>query len=143
MARARRQTSRAMSVLSNMRLASGVIRMPEIKARNMTFGLGLDGGTNDTSDMFSDMRAAVGPKRATAADPTVLLAARGRCACRNPVHLRASYPSGRPRTLTAGVPASREGAFHDRASAEGVLVSTITRPRSTGPVAVCGHVGAR
>jgi 5-methylthioadenosine/S-adenosylhomocysteine deaminase len=56
--------------LSNMRLASGVIRLPEMHARNMTVGLGLDGGTNDTSDMFNDMRAAVGLQRATAADPT-------------------------------------------------------------------------
>lgn len=56
--------------LSNMRLASGVIRLPEMRARNMMVGLGLDGGTNDTSDMFNDMRAAVGLQRATAADPT-------------------------------------------------------------------------
>lgn len=56
--------------LSNMRLASGVIRLPEMKARDMKVGLGLDGGTNDTSDMFNDMRAAVGLQRATAADPT-------------------------------------------------------------------------
>jgi len=56
--------------LSNMRLASGVIRLPAMKARNMTVGLGLDGGTNDTSDMFNNMRAAVGLQRATAADPT-------------------------------------------------------------------------
>jgi 5-methylthioadenosine/S-adenosylhomocysteine deaminase len=56
--------------LSNMRLASGVIRLPEMRARSMKVGLGLDGGTNDTSDMFNDMRAAVGLQRATAADPT-------------------------------------------------------------------------
>jgi 5-methylthioadenosine/S-adenosylhomocysteine deaminase len=56
--------------LSNMRLASGVIRLPEMRARNMKVGLGLDGGTNDTSDMFNDMRAAVGLQRATSEDPT-------------------------------------------------------------------------
>ncbi|HEX6354975.1 amidohydrolase family protein [Actinophytocola sp.] len=56
--------------LSNMRLASGVIRLPDMRARNMKVGLGLDGGTNDTNDMFNDMRAAVGLQRATAADPT-------------------------------------------------------------------------
>jgi 5-methylthioadenosine/S-adenosylhomocysteine deaminase len=56
--------------LSNMRLASGIIRLPEMRARNMKVGLGLDGGTNDTSDMFNNMRAAVGLQRATAADPT-------------------------------------------------------------------------
>lgn len=55
--------------LSNMRLASGVIRLPEMRARNMSVGLGLDGGTNDTSDMFNTMRTAVGLQRATAADP--------------------------------------------------------------------------
>ncbi|SDX64235.1 5-methylthioadenosine/S-adenosylhomocysteine deaminase [Amycolatopsis xylanica] len=57
--------------LSNMRLASGVIRLPEMKKRGMKVGLGLDGGTNDTSDMFNVMRAAVGLQRATATDPGV------------------------------------------------------------------------
>lgn len=56
--------------LSNMRLASGVARLPDMHARNLKVGLGLDGGTNDTSDMFNDMRAAVGLQRATAEDPT-------------------------------------------------------------------------
>ncbi|SMD26798.1 Amidohydrolase family protein [Kibdelosporangium aridum] len=55
--------------LSNMRLASGVARVPEMKARTMKFGLGLDGGTNDTSDMFNNMRAAVGLQRAQSTDP--------------------------------------------------------------------------
>ncbi|GAB2847565.1 amidohydrolase family protein [Lentzea nigeriaca] len=55
--------------LSNMRLASGVARVPDMKARNLRVGLGLDGGTNDTSDMFNDMRAAVGLQRAQSADP--------------------------------------------------------------------------
>jgi len=57
--------------LSNMRLASGVIRLPEMHKRGMKVGLGLDGGTNDTSDMFNDMRAAVGLQRATLTDPSV------------------------------------------------------------------------
>ncbi len=57
--------------LSNMRLASGVARLPEMKKRGLKVGLGLDGGTNDTSDMFNVMRAAVGLQRATATDPAV------------------------------------------------------------------------
>ncbi|MET9628352.1 amidohydrolase family protein [Lentzea sp. NPDC006480] len=55
--------------LSNMRLASGIAKVPDLKARNMKIGLGLDGGTNDTSDMFNNMRAAVGLQRAQSADP--------------------------------------------------------------------------
>lgn len=51
--------------LSNMRLASGVIRFPELRGGGIKVGLGLDGGTNDTADMFNDMRAAVGLQRAT------------------------------------------------------------------------------
>jgi len=50
--------------LSNMRLASGVIRLPELKQAGVQVGLGLDGGTNDTSDMFNNMRAAIGLQRA-------------------------------------------------------------------------------
>lgn len=55
--------------LSNMRLASGVAKVPDMKARNLKVGIGLDGGTNDTSDMFNDMRAAVGLQRAQSTDP--------------------------------------------------------------------------
>ncbi|MFC5112023.1 amidohydrolase family protein [Kibdelosporangium philippinense] len=55
--------------LSNMRLVSGVARVPDMKTRNMKVGIGLDGGTNDTSDMFNDMRAAVGLQRAQSTDP--------------------------------------------------------------------------
>jgi 5-methylthioadenosine/S-adenosylhomocysteine deaminase len=51
--------------LSNMRLASGVIRLPALKQAGVQVGLGLDGGTNDTSDMFNNMRAALGLRRAT------------------------------------------------------------------------------
>jgi len=47
-------------------LASGVIRLPELKRAGVQVGLGLDGGTNDTSDMFNTMRAAVGLQRAIA-----------------------------------------------------------------------------
>jgi len=50
--------------LSNMRLASGVIRLPELKQAGVQVGLGLDGGTNDTSDMFNNMRTAIGLQRA-------------------------------------------------------------------------------
>ncbi|SDW31633.1 amidohydrolase family protein [Nitrosomonas communis] len=50
--------------LSNMRLASGIIRLPELKQAGIQVGLGIDGGTNDTSDMFNDMRAALGLQRA-------------------------------------------------------------------------------
>jgi 5-methylthioadenosine/S-adenosylhomocysteine deaminase len=50
--------------LSNMRLASGIQRLPELHAAGLKVGLGLDGGTNDTCDMFATMRAAVGLQRA-------------------------------------------------------------------------------
>jgi 5-methylthioadenosine/S-adenosylhomocysteine deaminase len=50
--------------LSNMRLASGIMRLPEMHAAGVAVGLGLDGGTNDTSDMFANMKAAVGLQRA-------------------------------------------------------------------------------
>lgn len=57
--------------LSNMRLASGIIRLPELHGAGVKVGLGLDGGTNDTSDMFNTMRAAVGLQRAKALRATV------------------------------------------------------------------------
>jgi 5-methylthioadenosine/S-adenosylhomocysteine deaminase len=50
--------------LSNMRLASGVIRLAELKQAGVQVGLGLDGGTNHSSDMFSNVRAALGLQRA-------------------------------------------------------------------------------
>jgi len=53
--------------LSNMRLASGVMRLPALEEADVHVGLGLDGGTNDTSDMFANMRAALGLQRATSA----------------------------------------------------------------------------
>jgi 5-methylthioadenosine/S-adenosylhomocysteine deaminase len=49
--------------LSNMRLASGIIRFPELPQAGLKIGLGLDGGTNDTADMFNNMRTAVGLQR--------------------------------------------------------------------------------
>ena len=57
--------------LSNMRLASGIIRLPELKQAGVQVGLGLDGGTNDNSDMFNTMRAAVGLQRARSLRPDV------------------------------------------------------------------------
>jgi 5-methylthioadenosine/S-adenosylhomocysteine deaminase len=57
--------------LSNMRLASGIMRLGAIHAQGIRVGLGLDGGANDTSDMFSTMRAAVGLQRAVTRNPAV------------------------------------------------------------------------
>jgi 5-methylthioadenosine/S-adenosylhomocysteine deaminase len=57
--------------LSNMRLASGIMRLGAIRAQGIRVGLGLDGGTNDTSDMFNTMRAAIGLQRALTRNPTV------------------------------------------------------------------------
>ena len=51
--------------LSNMRLASGIMRLSELHAEGLKVGLGLDGGCNDTSDMFNSMRVSVGLQRAT------------------------------------------------------------------------------
>ncbi len=55
--------------LSNMRLASGVMPIEKLYNAGIKIGLGLDGGTNDTSDMFSNMRAAVGMQRAVSLNP--------------------------------------------------------------------------
>jgi 5-methylthioadenosine/S-adenosylhomocysteine deaminase len=57
--------------LSNMRLASGIMRLGAIHAQGIRVGLGLDGGTNDTSDMFNTMRTAIGLQRALTRNPTV------------------------------------------------------------------------
>jgi 5-methylthioadenosine/S-adenosylhomocysteine deaminase len=57
--------------LSNMRLASGIMRLPEMHTRGMKVGLGYDGGTNDTSDMFNTMRTAVGLQRAKSLDAKI------------------------------------------------------------------------
>lgn len=58
------------SPLSNMRLAAGVARLPDMRARGIKIGLGLDGGPNDTTDMFNTMRIAVGLQRAVSTNPT-------------------------------------------------------------------------
>jgi len=50
--------------VSNMRLASGIMPLPEIKKAGLKIGLGLDGGANDTSDAFANMKAAIGLQRA-------------------------------------------------------------------------------
>ncbi|MET9604244.1 amidohydrolase family protein [Streptomyces sp. NPDC006512] len=52
--------------LSNMRLASGIMRLPELARRGVKTGLGQDGGTNDTSDFFALMKTALGLQRARA-----------------------------------------------------------------------------
>jgi 5-methylthioadenosine/S-adenosylhomocysteine deaminase len=57
--------------LSNMRLASGIIRLPALHQAGVKLGLGLDGGTNDTSDMFNTMRVAMGLQRATSLQASV------------------------------------------------------------------------
>ncbi|REK91778.1 5-methylthioadenosine deaminase [Streptomyces inhibens] len=61
--------------LSNMRLATGIMPLPALHRHGVRAGLGHDGGTNDTSDMFHVMKAAVGLQRARHEDagihPTV------------------------------------------------------------------------
>ncbi|WP_328330609.1 MULTISPECIES: amidohydrolase family protein [unclassified Streptomyces] len=57
--------------LSNMRLASGIMPLPAMHRRGVQAGLGHDGGTNDTSDMFNVMKAAVGLQRALHQDPGI------------------------------------------------------------------------
>lgn len=57
--------------LSNMRLASGIMPLPQLHRHGVRAGLGHDGGTNDTSDMFNVMKAAVGLQRARHEDPGI------------------------------------------------------------------------
>ncbi|MFE4265124.1 amidohydrolase family protein [Streptomyces sp. NPDC056883] len=57
--------------LSNMRLASGIMRLPDLGRRGVKAGLGQDGGTNDTSDFFGLMKAAIGLQRARALESSV------------------------------------------------------------------------
>ena len=47
------------------------MRLGAIHAQGLRVGLGLDGGTNDTSDMFNNMRAAVGLQRAVTRNPAI------------------------------------------------------------------------
>lgn len=65
------QASVAHNPLSNMRLASGIMRYPAVQNAGIRLGLGLEGGTNDTTDMFNNMRVAVGLQRAKTLDPHV------------------------------------------------------------------------
>src|SRR5262249_13599880 len=55
--------------LSNMRLASGIMRYPDFRAAGIRIGIGLDGGTNDTIDAFNNIRAATGLQRAKSHNP--------------------------------------------------------------------------
>ncbi|WP_276528316.1 amidohydrolase family protein [Streptomyces noursei] len=57
--------------LSNMRLASGICPLPAFHRHDVKAGLGHDGGTNDTSDMFNVMKAAVGLQRARHEDAAI------------------------------------------------------------------------
>ena len=57
--------------LSNLRLAAGVMPVRAFAEHHVRVGLGLDGGANDTSDAFANMRAAVGLQRAWTNDATV------------------------------------------------------------------------
>ncbi|WP_327130333.1 amidohydrolase family protein [Streptomyces sp. NBC_01343] len=57
--------------LSNMRLGSGVMRLSEFRRRGVKVGLGLDGGTNDTSDFQALMKTAIGLQRSHAMDAGV------------------------------------------------------------------------
>ncbi|WP_308380023.1 amidohydrolase family protein [Streptomyces sp. ISL-43] len=57
--------------LSNMRLASGIMRLPELGRRGVKAGLGQDGGTNDTSDFFALMKTAIGLQRARSLETSV------------------------------------------------------------------------
>ncbi|MEV7520393.1 amidohydrolase family protein [Streptomyces sp. NPDC091371] len=57
--------------LSNMRLASGIMPLPRFRQRGVKVGLGLDGGTNDTSDFHALMKTAIGLQRARSTDAGV------------------------------------------------------------------------
>jgi 5-methylthioadenosine/S-adenosylhomocysteine deaminase len=52
--------------LSNLRLASGIMRLSDMKQAGVQVALGSDGGTNDTSNFFDTMRVAVGLQRVMA-----------------------------------------------------------------------------
>ena len=53
------------SALSNMRLASGICRVVEMRQRGIDVSLGVDGSaSNDNNDFFALMRAALGLQRA-------------------------------------------------------------------------------
>jgi len=59
--------------MSNGRLASGVARIPEMRAAGMRVGMGLDDQScTDVSDPFGNMRTALSLVRATYHDPAAL-----------------------------------------------------------------------
>lgn len=57
--------------LSNMRLASGIMPLPGLRRRGVKVALGLDGGTDDTSDFHALMKTAIGLQRARSTDAGV------------------------------------------------------------------------
>lgn len=57
--------------LSNMRLASGIMRLSDLGRRGVKVGLGLDGGTNDTSDFHALMKTAIGLQRVRTTEAAV------------------------------------------------------------------------
>ncbi|MFJ5547448.1 amidohydrolase family protein [Streptomyces sp. NPDC093225] len=57
--------------LSNMRLASGIMRLSDLGRKGVKVGLGLDGGTNDSSDFHALMKTAVGLQRARTTEAAV------------------------------------------------------------------------
>lgn len=61
--------------ISNMKLASGVAPIPEMPGKGITAGLGTDGAaSNNTLDLFSDMRACALIHKVNKLNPTVLSA---------------------------------------------------------------------
>lgn len=58
---------------SNMKLASGVCRVPELHAAGVTVGLGTDGPSSSNAlDMYAAMRSAALVHKGTRLDPTLL-----------------------------------------------------------------------
>ena len=58
---------------SNLKLASGIAPVKRMSEKGITLGLGTDGaGSNNTLDLFSEMRAAALIHKAAASDPTAL-----------------------------------------------------------------------
>jgi len=59
--------------ISNMKLASGVASIPEMLENEITVGLGTDGAaSNNTLDLFSDMRACALLHKVNNFDPTII-----------------------------------------------------------------------
>jgi 8-oxoguanine deaminase len=81
---ARTRTSVAHCPASNMRLASGIARVPEMLRRGVSVGLAVDGSaSNDTSDMLGELRHCLllhrvpGDPAAMTAETALRLATRG------------------------------------------------------------------